>query len=53
MTRQTLAILYAGFAALPLTLQLALAAGAPLGRFTLGGRFAGRLSPLWRGQAVV
>jgi ABC-type transport system involved in cytochrome c biogenesis permease subunit len=36
-----------------LTLQLALAAGALLGRFTRSERFAGRLPPLWRGLAVV
>jgi hypothetical protein len=53
MTTQTLAALYAGLAALPLIMQLALAAGAPLGRFTVGGRFAGRLPPLWRGLAIV
>ena len=53
MTPQTLATLYAGLAVLPLTLQLALAAGVLLGRFTLSGRFAGRLPPLWRGLAVV
>jgi hypothetical protein len=34
-------------------MQLAVAAGAPLGRFTVGGRFRGRLPPPWRGLAVV
>jgi hypothetical protein len=53
MTPQTLAALYAALAALPLSMHLALAAGAPLGRFTIGGRFAGRLPPLWRGLAIV
>ncbi len=48
-----LALAYAGLAASPLALHLALAAGAPLGRLTVGGRFPGRLPPLWRGLAVV
>jgi len=53
MTAQTLAMIYAALVALPLAMQLAVALGAPLGRFTVGGRFAGRLPPLWRGLAVV
>lgn len=48
-----LAIGYAGLAALPLAMHLALAAGAPWGRFTLGGRFSGRLPPVWRALALV
>jgi len=48
-----LAIGYAGLAALPLAMHLALAAGAPWGRFTLGGRFSGRLPPVWRALAIV
>ncbi|MGI1663577.1 hypothetical protein ACRDNQ_15160 [Palleronia sp. KMU-117] len=53
MTTQALAILYAALAALPAAMHIALAAGAPLGRFTVGGRFPGRLPPLWRGLALV
>ena len=53
MTPQTLATIYAGLAALPFAMHLALAAGAPFGRFTAGGRFAAHLPPLWRGLAVV
>lgn len=47
------AIAYAGLAALPTAMQLALAAGAPLGRFSVGGRFPGRLPGPWRGLALV
>ena len=50
---QTLALAYAGLAVLPLAMQLALAAGAPLGRYTVGGRFSGRLPPAWRALALV
>ena len=53
MTATTLALVYAGLAALPLLMHLALAAGAPLGRYTVGGRFPGRLPPKWRGLALV
>lgn len=53
MTSQTLAAFYAAFAMLPVAMHLALAAGAPLGRFTVGGRFPGRLPPLWRLLALV
>lgn len=49
----TLALGFAGLAALPSAMHLALAAGAPLGRFTVGGRFPGRLPTLWRGLALV
>lgn len=48
-----LAIAYAGLAALPLAMHLALAAGASWGRFTVGGRFTGRLPPVWRALALV
>ncbi len=48
-----LAFAYAGLAALPVLMHLANAAGAPLGRFTVGGRFQGRLPPVWRGLALV
>src|SRR6056297_1368199 len=50
---QALAFAYAGLAALPVLMHLAVAAGAPLGRCTVGGRFPGRLPPLWRGLALV
>lgn len=50
---QTLAFAYAGLAALPAAMHLAIAAGAPLGRLTVGGRFPGRLPPVWRALAVV
>ena len=50
---QPLALAYAGLAALPVAMHLAVAAGAPLGRLTVGGRFAGRLSPAWRALALV
>lgn len=48
-----LAAAYAGLAALPLLMHLAIAGGAPLGRFTVGGRFPGRLPRLWRLLALV
>ncbi|MBK0327043.1 hypothetical protein I5535_07030 [Rhodobacteraceae bacterium F11138] len=48
-----LAFAYAGLTALPALMHLALAAGAPLGRLTVGGRFPGRLPPLWRVLALV
>lgn len=50
---QTLAFVYAGLAALPVLMHLAIAAGAPLGRLTVGGRFSGRLPPPWRALALV
>lgn len=53
MTEPVLALTYAGLAVLPVAMHLALAGGAPLGRFTLGGRFPGRLPGRWRGLAVV
>lgn len=53
MQPTSLAILYASLAALPMTMHIALAAGAPLGRFTVGGRFPDRLPPLWRVLALV
>lgn len=53
MTDATPALVYAGLAALPLAMQIALAAGAPLGRFTVGGRFPGRLPAPWRLLALV
>lgn len=53
MNVQLAAILYAILAAIPAAMHLALAAGAPLGRFTIGGRFPGRLPAAWRVLAVV
>ena len=49
---QTLAFAYAGLAVLPVLMHLAVAAGAPLGRLTVGGRFPGRLPPAWRVLAL-
>lgn len=53
MTPQTVAAFHAALAMLPVAMHLGLAAGAPLGRFTVGGRFPGRLPPLWRLLALV
>lgn len=51
--KETLALTYAALATLPATMHIALAAGAPWGRFTVGGRFPGRLPPTWRALALV
>mgnify|MGYP005830433107 CR=1 FL=1 len=48
-----LAMAYAGLAALPVLMHLANAAGAPLGRLTVGGRYPGRLPLFWRALALV
>ena len=53
MTANLAAMIYTGLAVLPLTMHVALAVGAPLGRLTVGGRFDGKLPPLWRGLALV
>lgn len=53
MTPETLALAYALLACLPIAIQIALAAGAPLGRFSVGGRFEGRLPDSWRAMALV
>lgn len=53
MTQTISAYFYAALACLPITMHLALIAGAPWGRFTMGGRFPERLPPLWRGLALV
>ncbi|EYD72794.1 hypothetical protein [Limimaricola hongkongensis] len=50
---QILAFAYAGLTALPILMHLGVAAGAPLGRLTVGGRFPGRLPPAWRALALV
>lgn len=50
---EALAFAYAGLATLPVLMHLANAAGAPLGRLTVGGRFPGRLPPVWRALALV
>jgi hypothetical protein len=49
---QALALAYAALAAAPLAMHLALAAGAPWGRYTVGGRFPGPLPPAWRALAL-
>lgn len=53
MTPECLAIAYAVLAGGPAAMHVALAAGAPLGRFTVGGRFPGRLPGPWRALALV
>ena len=53
MTAYFSALCYAGFAALPTAMQLAVAAGAPLGQITVGGRFESQLPPRWRLLAIV
>ncbi|SFB13297.1 hypothetical protein SAMN05421688_3158 [Poseidonocella pacifica] len=50
---QILAFAYTGLTALPMLMHLGAAAGAPLGRLTVGGRFPGRLPPAWRALALV
>ena len=53
MSSTIAAYIYAVCAALPIAMQVALAFGAPLGRFANGGRFEGKLPPVWRALAVV
>lgn len=53
MTPEVFAKIYAALTVLPLAMQLAVAGGAPLGRYTVGGRFDGKLPPPWRALAVV
>lgn len=53
MSDTLFATAYAALATLPLAMQLALAVGAPLGRYTVGGRFPGRLPRAWRALALV
>ncbi|MDF1804281.1 hypothetical protein [Thalassovita sp.] len=53
MTAIIAAKIYAACAALPITMQIALAFGAPLGRFANGGLHPGVLPPVWRGLAVM
>lgn len=48
-----IAYLYACLAALPMIMHVALAVGAPLGRFTVGGKFPEKLPSAWRGFALV
>lgn len=48
-----LALIYTALAACPFAMHLGVAAGAPWGRFTVGGRFSGQLPPLWRGLACL
>ncbi len=47
------AIAYAVLALAPISVQLALVAGAPLGHLTLGGKFPGRLPPMMRPVALL
>ena len=53
MSDTIFATAYSALAALPFAMQLAVAAGAPLGRFTVGGRFPGRLPGIWRVLALL
>ena len=53
MSAQSFALVYAIAAALPVAMHMSLAAGAPLGRFTVGGLFPGRLPMKWRALALV
>ena len=53
MTVHMLALIYAGLAALPACMHLALAMGAPLGHLTMGGRWRGRLPPRVRGLSIL
>ena len=53
MTPAISATIFAACAVLPIIMQIALACGAPIGRFANGGLFPGRLPPLWRALAVV
>ena len=42
MSAQTLALVYTALSALPGVMHAAVSLGAPVGRFTVGGRFPGR-----------
>ncbi|MEC7763136.1 MAG: hypothetical protein VX874_14635 [Pseudomonadota bacterium] len=53
MTATLPAVIYAASATLPILMHLGLVAGAPWGRFTVGGKFPHALPPLWRGFALV
>lgn len=53
MTPYTAACIYTACVAMPIAMQIALACGAPWGRFANGGRFPAVLPPLWRMLAVV
>lgn len=50
---EAFAYAYAGLSALPALMHLAVAADAPLGRLTVGGRFPGRQPPAWRALALL
>ncbi len=52
MLNETLSVTYAALATLPAAMHIALGAGAPLGRYTIGGKFTGRLPPVWRAAAL-
>lgn len=51
--RRAAAIVYAVVSAGVIAFQLALAAGAPLGSYAMGGAFPGRFPPAMRAVAVV
>lgn len=53
MKAASLATIYACLTTLPAAMHVLLAAGAPLGRFTVGGRFPGRLPVPWRALALL
>lgn len=53
MSAQTLALVYTALSALPGVMHAAVSLGAPVGRYTVGGRFPGRLPPAWRAMALV
>jgi hypothetical protein len=42
------AMIYAAATTLPIAMHVGLIAGAPWGRFTMGGHFSGRLPAVWR-----
>ena len=49
---EVVAIIFSVLVAFTMVFQLALVAGAPLGEFTLGGKWHGRLPPIGRGIAL-
>ncbi|WMT92695.1 hypothetical protein [Pelagibacterium sp. H642] len=53
MQSEILGYTFAAFVLLPIIVQMALALGAPIGRYTLGGRFPGQLPRRWRVLALV
>lgn len=53
MTQTVLALVYGALVLAPVAMHLGLAAGAPWGAYTLGGRHPGRLPPRLRAFAPV